>query len=346
MANPRSAGTALVEPRRFAQISAKAYEHPADRAATSALHSIPMFDRVVRRLTELGHERSLRQVLLGNAVRLGDDQVPATWATFRRCLVTFDLDVVPALYVMQASQANAMTIGANSPIVLLNSGLVTSYTAEETHVVLAHETAHVLSDHVQYTTMLALLGLLAGGVLSGQMLGLPVKALMYVLLEWSRAAELSSDRAAALAVGDPLAVCRVLMRLAGGAVEGMNLDAFIRQATEYDDEEDLFARHGRFRTEAMQRHPFPVRRVKELVTWVASGEYDRISSGSYVRRGEEPPVSAELQAAVDHYRERFVRFTDRTLGGVERVEGQIRDWLRRRGTDSTTGGAGRAEPAD
>ena len=57
-------------------------------------------------------------------------------------------------------------------------------------------------------------------------------------------------------------------------------------------------------------------------------------------------MSAELQAAVDHYRERFVRFTDRTLGGVERVEGQIRDWLRRRGTDSTTGGAGRAEPAD
>ena len=30
---------AMTEVRRFEQISARAYEHPADRAATSALHA-------------------------------------------------------------------------------------------------------------------------------------------------------------------------------------------------------------------------------------------------------------------------------------------------------------------
>ena len=39
-----------VEPYR--NISPKAYEHPADRAATAALKSVPMLDTVVRKLIE------------------------------------------------------------------------------------------------------------------------------------------------------------------------------------------------------------------------------------------------------------------------------------------------------
>jgi hypothetical protein len=41
-----------VMPHRLQDISPKAYEHPADRAATAALQSIPMLDAVVRRLIE------------------------------------------------------------------------------------------------------------------------------------------------------------------------------------------------------------------------------------------------------------------------------------------------------
>ena len=38
------------EAYRLPGISPKAYEHPADRAATAALGSIPMLDYVVRKL--------------------------------------------------------------------------------------------------------------------------------------------------------------------------------------------------------------------------------------------------------------------------------------------------------
>ena len=71
-------------------------------------------------------------------------------------------------------------------------------------------------------------------------------ALYYALLEWSRAAELTADRASALGTGDPLLTCRTLMRMAGGPVPGLNLDAFITQATEYEGEGDPFARYSRF----------------------------------------------------------------------------------------------------
>jgi hypothetical protein len=73
-----------------------------------------------------------------------------------------------------------------------------------------------------------------------------------------------------------------------------------------------------------------VRRVKELIEWVQSGDYDRIRSGVYPRRGQEPPPSAEFQAAVDSYRAKFSRFLDRTANDVQRVGRQVGDWIRAR----------------
>jgi Zn-dependent protease with chaperone function len=311
----------------FPGISAKAYEHPADRAATSALHAIPLMDRLLKVLSELGLERRYRQILLGNAVRLGPDQVPAVYDLHRGMASILDLEP-PPLYVTQTPEVNAMTIGAHTPVVIVFSGLVASYDSDEVRAVLAHELGHVLSEHFYYTGVLYLLAQVLRGMLPVSALaGLPIRALYMALLEWSRAAELSSDRAAAIAVGDPLKVCSMLMRIAGGALPGLNLQSFLRQATEYTDEEDLFARHARFGDELWRPHPFAVRRVKELVMWVESGEYDRIASGSYVRRGEEPPMSEEFDAAVSHYRERFTMMIERTAGGINKLVGQIRTWL-------------------
>jgi Zn-dependent protease with chaperone function len=316
---------------RYAQISPKAYEHPADRAATSALHAVPLLDTVIKRLTDVGHERRLRQMVMGNAVRLGERQVPEVWRSYVQCTTTLDLEAVPDLYVTNDPDVNAMTIGARTPIVVVKSSLVASYDAEETRTVLAHETGHVLSEHNVYTTALVLLQqFLEGALPKSLLLGLPARGMYLALLEWARAAELSCDRAAALVMADPLAPCRVLMRLAGGALPGMSFEEFLKQANDYHNEDDLFSRHSRFWVELKLTHPFAVRRVRELMTWVQSGEYDRIRSGSYPRRGQEPPPSAEFDAAVAHYRARFSAFLERTAGDVERLGRQLRDWLKRR----------------
>jgi hypothetical protein len=315
---------------RYEQISPKAYEHPADRAATSALHSVPLLDTVIKRLTDLGHERRVRQVVLGNAVRLGSDQVPDVWNSYVQCTTILDLDSVPDLYVINSPTVNAIAIGAKAPIIVVNSTLVGSYTADETQSVLAHEVGHVLSEHTYYTTALVLLQQFMEGALpKSLLLGLPVRGMYYALLEWSRAAELSCDRAAALVMGDPLQPCRMLMRLAGGALPGMSLDAFLKQAADYVDEDDLFSRHTRFWSELNLTHPITVRRVKELIEWVQSGDFERIRDGNYPRRGHEPPPTAEFNASVAHYRERFSRFIERTAGGVQDMGRQLGDWLKR-----------------
>jgi Zn-dependent protease with chaperone function len=316
--------------RQFKEISPKVYEHPADRAATSALHAVPLLDTVVKRLTDLGHERRTRQIVIGNAVRLGEQQVPDIWAQYVECISILDLDRTPDLYVINDPEVNAMAIGAKTPIVVVNSSLIASYTAAETQAVLGHEIGHVLSEHTYYTTALVLLHQFMKGALpKSLLLGLPVRGMYYALLEWARAAEMSSDRAAALVMGDPLVPCHVLMRLAGGALPGMNFDAFMQQADAYEDEDDLFSRQARFWSELSLTHPVAVRRVKELNAWVRSGDYDRIMSGDYAKRGHEPAPSAEFDAAVGHYKERFSGVLDRTAGGVQGLGRQLGDWLKR-----------------
>ena len=208
----------------YPDISAQGFAHPADRAAAAALHAVPMLDRVIKKLSEIGYERKLRQLMLGTAVRLGEDQLPDVWAMQRRYAHTFDIAKCPHLYVTQYPVGNALTIGANEPVTLVSSGLARSFDSDELQAVLAHEMGHVLADHVTFMTTFELVQLVMNGALRGAPLaGLPLKALYYALLEWSRAAELTADRASALGTGDPLLTCRTLMRMAGGPVPGLDL---------------------------------------------------------------------------------------------------------------------------
>src|SRR3954462_8379658 len=92
---------------RLEGISPRAFQHPADRAATAAMRQIPSLDGVLRRLIELGYARALRQAMLGSAVRLGQDQIPRSWVLERDGGHVLDLDEVPDLYLTQFPLANA-----------------------------------------------------------------------------------------------------------------------------------------------------------------------------------------------------------------------------------------------
>ena len=147
----------LPEDQRLKEISSKAYEHPADRAATAALQSIPMLDQVVRKLIEYGYERALRQVFMAGSVKLGSDQMPEIWAAHRAAIARLDMTEVPDLYLTQFPVANAAAIGSGRPMVVVNSGLVNLLDEHEMRTVLGHEAAHILSDHVLYRTALMIL---------------------------------------------------------------------------------------------------------------------------------------------------------------------------------------------
>jgi Zn-dependent protease with chaperone function len=324
------------EVKPYPGISSKAYEHPADRAATAALKAVPMLDTVVRKLIEWGYERALRQSFLGNAVRVGENQLPDLWASHTGVCRILDMPDVYDLYVTWGVLGGAQAIGAGKPMVVIDSGLLRRLGPGEQRVVLAHEVGHILSDHVLYMTAL---NILLSATLSVPFpIGLPLRAVRAVLLEWYRAAELSCDRAATLAVRDPRIVCRALMVIgAGMSAHQLNLDAFMTQAMEYEAWDDPSDRVRRFFAEINRTHPYAVRRVSEVMKWVQSGEYDRIQRGEYRTRSQESNVREEAGDAVEFYAERFREIFREmgenitTLGNqVGGVAEQVADWIRTR----------------
>jgi Zn-dependent protease with chaperone function len=312
------------------RISPRAYQHPADRAATAALQKVPYLDQVVRKLVALGYERALRAASLGSAVRLGQDQLPGIWVLHRQVFNALDIERVPDLYMTQFPLANAYTIGTDKPIVLLNSELIRILDDDGRRVVLAHEAAHVHSDHVLYRTALLILLQIGAGVRLPLLAGLPLLAIQYALLEWSRAAELSCDRAAALVTRDPTAVCRALMTIAAGeAAEDLNLDAFIAQGMDYSEGGGGLERLTKLFQDLRLTHPMPVRRVRLLLDWVHEGEYDALVRGEYLRVGQEGSVREEADAATAFYGERIAAAFQQAGSSVSEVGQQLGDWLKR-----------------
>jgi len=317
-----------VEAWKLEGISPRAYQHPADRAASAALAQIPYLDQVVRKLVALGYERALRAASLGSAVRLGQEQLPAIWVLHRQVFHALDMEEVPDLYLTQFPLANAYTIGTDKPIVLVNSELVRLLDDEGRRVVLAHEAAHVHSDHVLYRT--ALLILLRIRAALPILAGLPLLAIRLALLEWARATELSCDRAAALVTRDPQAVCRALMVMAAGEeAESLNLDAFVSQGAEYEEGGTGLERVTKLLQDLNVTHPLPVRRVRMLLDWVHEGDYDRMVRGDYLRRGEEASAREEGEAAGAHYSKRISDALGQAGSSISEVGQQLSDWLQR-----------------
>jgi Zn-dependent protease with chaperone function len=310
---------------RLTGIAPRAWQHPADRAASAALASIPYLDSVVRKLIELGYERALRQASLGSSVRLGEDQLPEVWSDHVFAFSTLDMGDPPPLYLTQFPSPNALAIGAKDPIVVVQSELLALLDAPQRRSVFAHEAAHILADHQLYRTALSILLQLT----QAARLPLPLAPVRTALLEWSRATELSCDRASALVTRDPLAVCRTLMSLTAGAmVDQLDLDAFMRQGMEYAEDAKGLERLTRLMMDLGVTHPLPVRRTRELMTWVRAGDYDRIVDGEYPHRDEPADARAEGGEAVSFYADRFKDAFRDAGESVASAGQQLAGWLR------------------
>ena len=284
----------LPEDQRLKDISPKAYEHPADRAATAALQSIPMLDTVVRKLIEFGYERALRQIFLAGSLQLGSEQLPEGVGVAPRGLRAArpprGPGPLPDAVPDHQRGGDRRPTGRSCSSTRARS---TCSTSDELRTVLGHEAGHILSDHVLYRTALMILLGARHAARLPLMAGLPLLAVKLALLEWFRAAELSCDRAATLVNRDPLVTCRTLMVLAGGVDVAQAQPRRLPQAGQRVRGVGAGLGQALAPAHASWGRPTrrPVRRVSELMKWVRSGEYDRIMNGEYVRRGDpvEPP---------------------------------------------------------
>ncbi|WP_323793329.1 M48 family metallopeptidase [Nocardioides sp.] len=314
-------------------ISSRAWEHPADRGALVALRKLKGFDTVLKAMSGLVNERAVRLVYLGSSVRVDERQFARLHFLLKDVARVLDTEEIPELYVSANPTLNAVTIGMNQPIIILNSALVDLLDEEELRFVLAHELGHALSGHAVYQTLLRRL-LTMTGVLGSIPLGaLGVRAIVAALHEWSRKAELSADRAGLLATQDPATAFKVHMQLAsGGHLDDLDTTAFFAQGQEYLDAADLRDSVLKLLLVENQTHPFAVVRAAELRRWVDSGEYASYVAGSYPRRDtdDEAKVSDAAREAASSYSTAFEQSQDalgKLVHDVAGFAGSMKLWL-------------------
>lgn len=284
------------------QIASTSWEHPADRAALHTLRAIPGFDDVVRKSAGFFGERGLRHLFLANAVRTGPTQHPRLHALLREACAALDVSEIPDLYVTLSPVVNATAVGFERPFIVVNTEVMERLSEDEQRFVLAHEVGHIASGHMVYRTVAIIVSMVGFSALPF-LAGLALAPFHLALLEWSRKAELSCDRAALLAVQDTTLAMRSFFKLAGGADDG-DLDAFLQQAAEYESEGSAWDSLLKAINTALREHPFNTVRAAELQRWVASGAYARIISGDYARRdgtGPQTTYGDDMRDAADYY---------------------------------------------
>ncbi len=290
-------------------IAPRAWEHPADRAALEALRRVPGLDTAIRTILGNTTERGLRLMFLASAVQVGPQQFPRVHRIAQEVNAVFGVapERAPEIFVAQSPFLNASAVGWHKPFIVLNSSTVDTFDDDELAGLYGHELGHVLSGHVLYKTLLALLVQLSTALMAIPLTGVAITALILALREWDRKSELSADRASLLATQDPALVQRMLMKLAGGGdLSQMSLDEFRRQAREYDDANAALDQAFKLLNLLNQTHPFAVLRVVELERWAQSEDYRRILQGDYPRRGGDGPsgdLGADFRAAGEAYSE-------------------------------------------
>ncbi|WP_018570794.1 M48 family metallopeptidase [Streptomyces sp. PsTaAH-124] len=330
---------------RFPGISSRAYEHPADRSALVALRKLSGFDTVFKALSGLLPERSLRLLFLSDSVRVSDEQFAHLHDMLRDACYILDLDKVPPMYVNQDPQPNAMCIGLDEPIIVVTTGLVELLDEEEMRAVVGHEVGHALSGHAVYRTILLFLTSLAVRVAWIPLGNIAIMAIVTALREWFRKSELSADRAGLLVGQDLRASMRGLMKIAGGNhLHEMNVDAFLRQAEEYESAGDLRDSVLKILNVLPRTHPFTTVRAAELKTWAESRDYQRIVDGHYPRREEDKDTSVtdSFRESAAHYAGQVKNSKDPLMKLVTDLAGGAGDLGEkvRRGFSGFTGGSG------
>jgi Zn-dependent protease with chaperone function len=336
---------------KLTDISSRAWEHPADKGALTALRQLRGFDYILRKLAALWNERALRLIYLGTAVRVDHRQFPRVYQLYTQAADTLDVHELPLLYVYSDPRPQSMALGLDRPFIIVNSGMLDMMDDDELRFVLGHELGHVLSGHALYTTMLMQL-LRVSNALAWLPLGaLGLRAVIAALYEWSRKAELSSDRAGLLATQDPPAALRAHMKLAsGGKLEDLDIAAFRAQGEEYLRPPDVRDSVLKLLLLENATHPFAVVRAAELQRWIDGGGYTQVLRGEYPRRSDDENASmrADAAEAADHYRDAFEHSQDplvaivRELGGtVTGLRDRVSSWFAGR-----EGGNGGGEPED
>ncbi|MFW5799469.1 MAG: M48 family metallopeptidase, partial [Spirochaetota bacterium] len=181
-------------------------------------------------------------------------------------------------------------VGVDKAFIGISTRTLNILNDDEIDGILAHELAHIKSDHVLYKTAARIMGSIVEVVASstfgiGGLVSLPI---LYALKYWDRCSELSADRAELLTVRDFDTFVSTHMKLQSGVhnyKDEFDIKEFEKQAEEvYSlEKENFMDKVMKLFQELDQSHPFPVLRVGSIKEWLSKDNYFEILQGRYIK---------------------------------------------------------------
>lgn len=257
-------------------ITASDFIHPEDAAALRQLESIPGFPALVKKVLSLGFEELQYGLNMATAIRLSPTQLPNLYNHLPPICKKLGIQE-PELYLQMNPMPNAFTFGDTRIFITITSGLVEMMEGEELDAVIAHECGHIVCHHVLYHSIAQII---FSGAASLGILGHLAMPIQLALLYWSRKSELSCDRCGSV-ITSPEVITRVMARLSGGPrsiTQEINFEEWARQADKYDEikNENLWNKSLQIYTIAKEDHPFAAVRVREILKWGQSPQYQNL----------------------------------------------------------------------
>lgn len=255
--------------------------HPEDAAALRQMESIPGFSTLVKKVLAIGIETLQYGVNMASTIRLSEKQLPHIYKHLPPICEKMGI-AEPEFYLKMDPIPNAWTMGDTRIYITVTSSLVEMMSDEELDAIIAHECGHIMCRHVLYHTVAQWL---SSGIASLGILGTLAVPIQYALLYWYRKSELSADRAASI-ITTPDVVASTMARLSGGPkslTSQIDMREWAKQADEYDKIQNsgLWNKALQMAVIMGLDHPFSAVRVREILKWSESEQYNMIKNGKF-----------------------------------------------------------------
>lgn len=255
------------------------YEHPFDKAALENLEKIRFLKTACEWVTTNFVERIYNVQYTGSHLRVTKDNYPKIYQYLEEACRILDLQKIPELYICWDYGINACTIGAENPIVIVNSGLIDLCSKDEILFVIGHELGHIKSNHMLYHMMAGIINTVIDSIPGGTLLA---GGIQYALYYWDRMSEFTADRAGLLCCQNKDAMISSFIKMAGlplSEYDNIHPDTFVQQARDFKllDYEGM-NKIIKFFSIADDSHPWTVMRSAELLNWMEKGEYNKFFS--------------------------------------------------------------------
>lgn len=235
------------------------YAFSLDYRLREQIRRLPYFFALSKRVAVHAEARA-RQYHTATALQVGPKQLPDIYEMTLDCAKRLKIGP-PNVFVVHDQTMNAITYCSDTatPTIVIHSGIVERLTPGELKCVIAHECGHIHNEHNVYMSIADMIDTaLAVGGLGSAALAMLSQASLLLIREWSRAAEVTCDRAAMICADNVEDAINVNKKLIYGTFIGrddvVNVEDIRSQFENISSAMSFF-------TELDRTHPSSIRRV-------------------------------------------------------------------------------------